>query len=66
MKILLEMRPALEGHAGIPQEVRLLFFGLSSLDGIAVDGPAGTLRATNDAIVCIKPPCPAPLNDATK
>ena len=25
LKILLEMRPALEGHAGIPQETRLLF-----------------------------------------
>ena len=25
MKILLELRPALDGHAGIPQETRLLF-----------------------------------------
>jgi len=32
------MRPALEGHAGIPQEVRLLFHGLTSLEGIAVEG----------------------------
>src|SRR5277367_1197385 len=37
-KILLEMRPALEGHAGIPQETRLLFRGLSMLDGVKVEG----------------------------
>ncbi|HEX6705407.1 MAG TPA: glycosyltransferase family 1 protein [Albitalea sp.] len=39
MKILLEMRPALEGgHAGIPQENRLLFRGLCGLDGMSVEG----------------------------
>ncbi|HSW07420.1 glycosyltransferase family 4 protein [Aquabacterium sp.] len=38
MKILLEMRPALEGHAGIPQETRLTFQGLNSLPGVSVDG----------------------------
>jgi glycosyltransferase involved in cell wall biosynthesis len=38
LKILLEMRPALEGHAGIPQETRLLFRGLSMLDGVHVEG----------------------------
>jgi len=38
MKILLEMRPALEGHAGIPQETRLLFRGLSLLDQVTVEG----------------------------
>ncbi|MBW8778118.1 MAG: glycosyltransferase family 4 protein [Burkholderiales bacterium] len=38
MKILLELRPALDGHAGIPQEVRLLFRGLGLLDGVEVDG----------------------------
>lgn len=32
------MRPALDGHAGIPQEARLLFRGLSTLDDLAVDG----------------------------
>jgi glycosyltransferase involved in cell wall biosynthesis len=37
-KVLLELRPALDGHAGIPQEARLLFRGLSTLDGIAVEG----------------------------
>jgi glycosyltransferase involved in cell wall biosynthesis len=38
LKILLEMRPALEGHAGIPQENRLLFRGLSLLDNVRVEG----------------------------
>jgi glycosyltransferase involved in cell wall biosynthesis len=38
MKILLEMRPALDGHAGIPQASRLLFRGLSKLDGVKADG----------------------------
>ena len=38
MKVLLEMRPALEGHSGIPQEVRLLFGGLSTLQGVTVEG----------------------------
>lgn len=37
-KILLEMRPAFEGFAGIPQEVRLLFRGLSKLDTIELEG----------------------------
>ena len=32
------MRPALEGHAGIPQETRLLFRGLAALDGVEVEG----------------------------
>ncbi len=32
------MRPALDGHAGIPQEARLLFRGLSTLDDLQVDG----------------------------
>ena len=34
LKILLEMRPALDGHAGIPQETRLLFRGLRRLPDI--------------------------------
>lgn len=38
MKILLELRPALDGHAGIPQETRLLFRGLAELAGTQVDG----------------------------
>jgi len=38
IKVLLEMRPALEGFAGIPQEVRLLFRGLCKIDSIDVEG----------------------------
>jgi glycosyltransferase involved in cell wall biosynthesis len=38
IKILLEMRPALEGYAGIPQETRLLFRGLRMLGGFTVEG----------------------------
>jgi hypothetical protein len=38
MRVLLELRPALDGHAGIPQETRLLFRGLSGMDGVDVVG----------------------------
>jgi len=38
LKVLLEMRPALAGHAGIPQATRLLFKGLSGLPGFDVEG----------------------------
>lgn len=38
ISVLVEMRPALEGFAGIPQEVRLLFRGLRHIEGIEVDG----------------------------
>ena len=47
MKILLELRPALDGHAGIPQETRLLFRGLSQLQGIQVDG---LLQSSNQVL----------------
>lgn len=38
IKVLLEMRPALDGFAGIPQETRLLFRGLCMIKGIRVQG----------------------------
>src|SRR5882762_5005236 len=38
LRILLEMRPALDGHAGIPQATRLLFRGLSMIEGFSVEG----------------------------
>jgi glycosyltransferase involved in cell wall biosynthesis len=38
LKVLLEMRPALDGHAGIPQETRLLFRGLAQVPGVEVLG----------------------------
>jgi glycosyltransferase involved in cell wall biosynthesis len=37
-KVLVELRPATEGFAGIPQETRLLFSGLRKLDGLDVEG----------------------------
>jgi glycosyltransferase involved in cell wall biosynthesis len=38
LRVLLELRPALGGHAGIPQATRLLFRNLSLLDDIQVEG----------------------------
>lgn len=38
INVLLEMRPALEGFAGIPQEVRLLFRGLCKIDRVEITG----------------------------
>jgi glycosyltransferase involved in cell wall biosynthesis len=38
LKVLLELRPALGGHAGIPQATRLLFRNLAMLEDIKVSG----------------------------
>jgi glycosyltransferase involved in cell wall biosynthesis len=38
MKVLLDMRPALDGYSGIPQETRLLFRGLAALPEVTVSG----------------------------
>lgn len=38
MKILVDLKPALDGYAGIPQECRLLFKGLRQMDGFEVEG----------------------------
>src|ERR1700688_2688430 len=38
LRILLELRPALGGHAGIPQATRLLFRNLSLLEDVRVEG----------------------------
>jgi glycosyltransferase involved in cell wall biosynthesis len=38
LRILLELRPAFGGHAGIPQATRLLFRSLASLDEVRVEG----------------------------
>src|SRR6266849_4438425 len=38
LRVLLEMRPALGGHAGIPQATRLLFRSLVLLDEVRVEG----------------------------
>ena len=37
-KVLIELRPAFEGYAGIPQETRLLFSTISKLDGYELEG----------------------------
>lgn len=44
--VLLELRPALEGYAGIPQEVRLLFRELSAIEGLDVQGLIQTSHRT--------------------
>jgi glycosyltransferase involved in cell wall biosynthesis len=38
LRVLLEMRPAFDGHAGIPQEARLLFRGLNLIGDLRVEG----------------------------
>jgi len=38
VKVLVELRAALDGHSGIPQETRLLFRGLATLEGVEVIG----------------------------
>jgi glycosyltransferase involved in cell wall biosynthesis len=38
LKILFELRPALAGLAGIPQETRMLFGALAALDDVKVEG----------------------------
>ena len=38
IKVLMEMRPALDKHAGIPQQTRLLFRGLSLIDEFSIEG----------------------------
>jgi glycosyltransferase involved in cell wall biosynthesis len=38
LRILLELRPALGGHAGIPQATRLLFRSLAALDEARIEG----------------------------
>ena len=44
MKVLIELRPALDGHSGIPQETRLLFRGLAALSGTEA---IGLLQSSN-------------------
>jgi glycosyltransferase involved in cell wall biosynthesis len=51
--VLVEMRPALGGHAGIPQENRLLIRGLASLEGVCV---TGLLQTTGTVLASGLPP----------
>jgi glycosyltransferase involved in cell wall biosynthesis len=55
ISVLVEMRPALEGFAGIPQEVRLLFRGLRQLQGVEVEGLLQTSHRFLSAGVPDKP-----------
>lgn len=66
-QILLELRPALEGFAGIPQETRLLFRGLRMIGGLQVSGMLQTFsrelaRGTRDS----KPPLPGEATEALR
>jgi glycosyltransferase involved in cell wall biosynthesis len=47
LRVLLEMRPALGGHAGIPQATRLLFRSLALLEEVRVEG----LLQTHDRVL---------------
>ena len=38
LRVLMELRPGLGEHAGIPQATRLLFGGLAGIDGLHVEG----------------------------
>ena len=38
IRVLVDLKPALDGYAGIPQESRLLFRGLSAIDALDVEG----------------------------
>lgn len=60
LRVLLEMRPAMDGYAGIPQETRLLFRGLCLVDSIEVEGllqtslrflSSGTRKSQSDGVV---------------
>jgi glycosyltransferase involved in cell wall biosynthesis len=44
MRVLVDLRPAFDGHSGIPQETRLLFRGLAGLPGVQ---PVGLLQSGN-------------------
>src|SRR5206468_7327899 len=37
-RVLVDLKPALDGYAGIPQESRLLFRGLSAIEMLQVEG----------------------------
>ncbi len=66
MKVLLEMRPALDGHSGIPQETRLLYRGLAGLPGVEV---VGLLQSGNLVIESGLPTrrgAPDPARDASR
>lgn len=64
MRVLLEMRPALDGHAGIPQETRLLFRGLRQLPGVQVQGLLQSGNLVLEAGLPVRAGEPVPMADA--
>lgn len=57
LRILVELRPALEGHAGIPQETRLLFRSLCTLDGVRAEG---LMQSSSQVLPAGAPPDDSP------
>lgn len=52
LRVLVELRPALSGHAGIPQETRLLFRGLLGAEQLRV---SGLLQSSNRVLAAALP-----------
>ena len=61
MKVLFDLKAALDGYAGIPQETRLVFAGLRGLgsdvtvDGLLQDGHEGLPAATSEELAALTP-----------
>lgn len=49
-RLLADLRPAQEGHAGVPQEARLLFDQLASVPGLALTGLVQGLTSGGDLL----------------
>lgn len=47
IKVLLEMRPALDKYAGTPQQTRLLFRGLPPVEDVSAEG---LIQSTTNAL----------------
>lgn len=62
INVLLELRAALDKHAGIPQQTRLLFQGLSLLDEVTVEGliQSGTHALGKGLLTSRSGACPLP------
>jgi glycosyltransferase involved in cell wall biosynthesis len=58
-KILVELQPCCEGHAGIPQETRLLYSLLASLPALRVGGLVNSYLGLPQAVRRPKPSPPA-------
>ncbi len=54
MKVLLELRPAFDGHSGIPQETRLLFRGLACDSSVRVSGLIQSSNLTLEAGIPVR------------